>query len=329
MPATKGHCYAKYVEHAGEVHGRWTVIKFSHYNHGRCWLCRCECGTERPVKWESLRAGTSLSCGCLAKEVARSQKSRLTHGLSKTKDKSYAYGIWDSMRRRCNNPKEKVYPYYGGRGIKVCEEWNNSYEAFLRDMGKRPSKKHSIDRIDVNKDYEKSNCRWATPKEQRNNQRPGRLKILTYQGRSQSMLAWSEELELSYYLVRSRLRYGWSDEDALSTQPYNGISEADRKATQKALMKIRTSKAYRQWRADVHKKHGHKCYLCRSKQRIEAHHIKPFESHPDLRLDIENGMTLCFRCHIEIVHKGNRSNYPMNIEEIEHAKAAGVRRHAA
>lgn len=129
------------------------------------WKCLCSCGEFSVVVSSHLKSGWAKSCGCLQKEMAR--KANTTHG----KVKSREYSSWNCMIQRCTNKKRKAYPIYGGRGIKVCDEWLNSFEQFLRDMGERP-KGRTLDRIDNEGNYEARNCKWSTPSEQKINQRP-------------------------------------------------------------------------------------------------------------------------------------------------------------
>lgn len=131
-------------------------------------LCRCVCGTERAVAIHTLKLGTSKHCGCKVSALITEMKT--THGMRDTAE----YRSWCHLRERCTKPDCADWPNYGGRGITVCDRWMLSFESFYADMGPKPSAAHSIDRIDNDGNYEPSNCRWATPKEQRANQRPRR-----------------------------------------------------------------------------------------------------------------------------------------------------------
>ncbi len=146
----------------GQKFGRWTVLSPSRVrtkDRQKLVICRCECGTKRRVKMASLRNHSSLSCGCLARE--RSVLKGTTHGMTN----SITYRSWASMKSRCHWDKSENYHLYGGKGISVCPQWLR-FEGFLADMGERPSKNHSLDRIDSDKNYEPGNCRWATKREQ-------------------------------------------------------------------------------------------------------------------------------------------------------------------
>jgi hypothetical protein len=151
-----------------------------------------------------LQRGKVKSCGCLnAERIKR-------HG----KATSYVYGVWKQMIQRCENPKNPAYHNYGGRGISVCEEWHD-FEAFFSDMGDRP-KGYSIDRIENDKGYSKENCKWSTMSEQLNNTRRNRM--VTLNGRTQTMEQWSQETGIGWHTLRQRIdRLGWPVELALTT----------------------------------------------------------------------------------------------------------------
>ena len=140
------------------------------------WRCRCDCGGEATCTTGNLRSGNSKSCGCLnrAKSAQRARQRSTKHGHSSRAVKSPEYRSWAAMHGRCRYPCVRSFEYYGGKGIKVCRRWA-SFDAFLEDMGPKPSPTNSIDRIDANGDYEPSNCRWATALEQAQNRQQARL----------------------------------------------------------------------------------------------------------------------------------------------------------
>lgn len=149
--------------------GRWLVLGLhGHKGNRRSWLCRCDCGQERLVDGGNLRSGVSRSCGCLMREMTVAASSK--HGDANRGRKSLEYNTWINMRARCSNPRRPDFYKYGGRGIAVCARWN-SYETFLADMGRRPSPRHSLDRIDVDGDYSPENCHWTDMAVQDHNKR--------------------------------------------------------------------------------------------------------------------------------------------------------------
>lgn len=126
------------------------------------------------------------------------------------------YGIWHGMHQRCENPAAPAYKYYGGRGIEVCLRWD-LFTSFMRDMGERPSSKHSIDRINNNGNYEPGNCRWATPKQQASNKSNSRL--LMWAGQTQTLGAWAAEFKVERSVVYSRANRGLAPAQIFGLRP--------------------------------------------------------------------------------------------------------------
>lgn len=174
------------------------------------WVCACDCGNSMSTTYTCLTSGDTKSCGCLKRERTASM-GRALPGRD-----AVEYKTWIAIKGRCYNQSHQDYPKYGGRGIRVSKAWLQSYEQFLRDMGPRP-KGLSIDRIDVNGDYEFGNCRWATSETQSNNKRTNRY--IEYEGLTLTVSQWAKRQGMTKQCLIMRLNAGWSVESALNNAP--------------------------------------------------------------------------------------------------------------
>lgn len=190
-----------YTDLTGQVFGRLTVLRVSEKQiGGGRWLCKCECGKEMDIKRSSLFNGHVKSCGCLKLD----QKPNLIHGHRPKGPFSPEVKAWDAMKERCYNPKNANYHRYGGRGIFVCDEWRNSLSTFMEDMGKKPSKRHSLERVDNNKGYSKENCIWALPDIQHRNKRTNLW--LEHNGTRMIITDWAKEFGVNRRTISQLLR---------------------------------------------------------------------------------------------------------------------------
>lgn len=202
-----------YRDLTGMKFGKLTAIKVVGRSKARklMWLCECECGKTNIVTGSDLTSGKTKSCGC--SKVERMRKQSLTHGQSGTR----IYGIWRGMKTRCYNPKFHEFRNYGGRGISMCKEWTDDFCKFEDwALHNGYNEKLTIERIDVNGNYEPSNCRWATIQEQANNRTSNHL--LTFNGKTMNIAEWAREVGIKDKLLRRRIRDGWTTDRAL-TQP--------------------------------------------------------------------------------------------------------------
>lgn len=196
---------------SGQRFGRLVVQRLlgKDANGAAVWECRCDCGNFCPVRASCLKNGQQ-SCGCLRDERARK------HGMSASPE----YRCWDAMIDRCHRPTCQAYRLYGERGIQVCSEWRESFEQFYQDMGSRPGKGYSLERIDNNSHYCRENCRWATTTEQANNRRTSRR--LTFEGQTLTIKEWATKKGIKEVTLRRRLRCGWTVADALTKEAVVG-----------------------------------------------------------------------------------------------------------
>lgn len=181
------------------------------------WKCKCDCGNYTVSTGYKLRSGHTKSCGCI-QEKHRKEGFHKSHGMTDTK----LYIIWCNMKRRCYSKINNMYQNYGGRGIRVCDEWLSGFEPFMKwamDAGYKDGL--SLERIDVNGNYEPNNCTWITKKDQYLN-RTDSHKVTAF-GKTQTIKEWSDETGIKYDTIERRLNaYGWSAEDAVSKKPQKG-----------------------------------------------------------------------------------------------------------
>lgn len=211
----------------GDKFGRLTVLAAapSAPNYLKRWRCRCDCGGEAVVLQGALRNGQTASCGCLQRErtAVAAKQANMQHGESSNSlgKVTPEYRAWSGMIQRCHSPRHRSYKHYGARGIRVCDSWRRSYPNFLRDVGRRPSSSHSLDRIKNELGYEPGNVRWATDTQQNNNTR--RNLRITARGETKTLAEWATKLGVPYYRLHSRLELGWAAEDIVGRNKTKAI----------------------------------------------------------------------------------------------------------
>ncbi len=208
MTALQEACVPKRVKNiAGKRFSYLTAIRYvgNDHRHFAQWECKCDCGTIKIIRGASLQNGLTTSCLCM-RVPAQIEANSTQGGLGRTRE----YGIWNGMKRRCNDPDDPAYFYYGARGISICTRWH-TFSNFLEDMGKC-NDGLSLDRIDVNGNYEPTNCRWATRNEQARNTR----KALKFDGKPLAQIA--EETGVHYGTLYYRLKKHGT--------PFKGIENA-------------------------------------------------------------------------------------------------------
>ena len=203
---------------SGERYGRLTVVSLVSGRNAsdRKYLCKCDCGGMKITSEDNLKRGHTKSCGCLYKKIGGKSKYGTRHGESKTR----LYKIWSRMIWRCEKPSYFQYSNYGGRGITVCKEWHNfnAFKEWAIENGY--SDNLTIDRIDNNKGYAPSNCRWATRKEQANNRRTNRF--ITYDGKTKTVAEWAECFGINKNKFGAAICRGNTIDEILERERKNG-----------------------------------------------------------------------------------------------------------
>lgn len=196
----------------GKKIGKLIVIKRcgSNKNGRALWLCKCDCGNTKIVCGNSLLTKLTISCGCYNKELVK--KVNLKHNMSYTK----LYKVWQGMKTRCYDKNFMYYYNYGGRGITICDEWKNDFSKFYEWIINNGYEEGlTIDRINVNGNYEPNNCRWITKREQNNNM--NKTIFIEYNGKRQTISQWSKELNISRVALYERIKRGWNAKKTLTT----------------------------------------------------------------------------------------------------------------
>ena len=196
------------VDLTGKKYGELTVLRMSEHRKRNVvyWDCVCSCGNIKSFPVDSLNRGKTKSCGCMFR---LKNTLRKRHGMHNTRP----YRIWDGMIQRCQNEKAANYNDYGGRGITVCDAWHK-FENFWEDMRDTYQDRLTLDRKNNDGNYEKGNCRWATQEQQHNNTRSNVL--IKYNGETRTHSQWAKEMGMGWKTLESRLKWGWSIENALT-----------------------------------------------------------------------------------------------------------------
>ncbi len=193
---------------SGDRVGEWLLLDASLDNAQRKqFLCECSCGRRKIVNEYQMTSGKSKSCGC-------KRANRLTHGYTRKGKVRAEWQAWNHMQQRCYNTNDKHFHDYGGRGVVVCERWRNSFEAFLEDVGDRPSKRHSLDRFpNGSGNYEPGNVRWATPMEQSQNRRS--VIWIEHDGMTLCVAEWARITGIKRATILARYHKGYSPDRIL------------------------------------------------------------------------------------------------------------------
>lgn len=217
----------------GREFGRWRVLERGpNYGTGTTWVCECQCEkkTVRTVQASNLRSGGSTGCDCVRIEKVRERVRK--HGRTGTPE----YYVWQQMKYRCTNEKNAAYADYGGRGIRVCDRWMESFEAFIEDMGNRPTKTSTIERRDVNGNYCPENCCWIEKKEQNKNKR--NTAFVEVEGEKVRLQEVADEHGISNGALTYRVEQGMSVDDAVAQPVQKRHYTREYKGEQKSLVQL-------------------------------------------------------------------------------------------
>lgn len=198
-----------HIKKKGDRFGKLTLIRKKDKNH---WECKCDCGKTTSVWSCNLPNGHTKSCGCLFSESLKKRNTK--HGFANRGNPHPLYGVWAGMIKRCCNPKDRFYKYYGGRGITICPRWRRSFTNFLSDMEVGWKVGLWIERKDNSRGYSPKNCCWKTRLEQANNKRNNTL--LTKNGETITIAQWTRRLGVNRALISGRIYRGWSAKRALT-----------------------------------------------------------------------------------------------------------------
>lgn len=208
----------KAVCNMGDKFGRMTVVEFvgKSKNGSTLVQCRCDCGKTKIVRLCNLISGATKSCGCIANEFLIQRNKNNKYASTHLKSKTRIYRIWEDIKQRCYNKKQANYKWYGAKGISMCVEWKDSFENFCAwALLNGYNEQLTIDRIDANGNYEPSNCRWVTSREQARNKSSNIY--VTINGETKVLKDWCETYCISYATVQTRIRGGWGIVKAIQT----------------------------------------------------------------------------------------------------------------
>lgn len=259
----------QFCDHAGKRFGRLLVLGYggrsSSGSHTH-WWCRCDCGAISRPTANKLTRGAAQSCGCLRRD--RLSAAATVHGFG-SRGEYAEYSSFIHMKGRCLNPRDAAFKDYGGRGIQICDRWRfgeggrSGFECFLADLGFKPSPLHTLDRIKSEGNYEPSNCRWGTKKQQARNRRSNHY--VTLNGERISLVDACERLHLGYSSVNSRIRRGWTFERAISDPP---------RASRPRLRKRVGMREWQRIRKRIFQRDGYACVYCNGpSQNLECDHV--------------------------------------------------------